>query len=272
MLFINDFYNYEDFYRTENKVNTGELVMEIIYEKKLVAFLDILGFKEYLESNKDKPEKTYDALNKLKRSMCEGRESEDFKEFSISYFSDCILVSVPFPQDDAMLLYHFIEHISKVSALLFEGSGILLRGGIAIGDLFHRKSEEPVFGPALNDAYWLESKIAIYPRIILHDKCFLLVNEYCSVNGKPNFSKILSRYSDGCVGTDIVKYIKRSAPDSLGLEGKARRVLRKKFNDAIGEPDVFVKIDWLKTEYEKAGYPELISSINEKLFPDTEEN
>lgn len=41
---------------------------------------------------------------------------------------------------------------------------MLIRGGITIGKIIH--NEEMVFGPGINRAYELESKYAIYPRII----------------------------------------------------------------------------------------------------------
>lgn len=43
--------------------------------------------------------------------------------------------------------------------------GFFFRGGVTIGDLFH--DGHIVFGPALNQAYDLESKKAVYPRAIL---------------------------------------------------------------------------------------------------------
>jgi hypothetical protein len=45
------------------------------------------------------------------------------------------------------------------------GSGFLVRGGVSFGDLVH--DDECVFGPALNRAYELESKIADKPRVIV---------------------------------------------------------------------------------------------------------
>ena len=44
-------------------------------------------------------------------------------------------------------------------------NGFLFRGGVTVGDLVHE--DEAVFGPGLNRAYYLESKIAMYPRIVL---------------------------------------------------------------------------------------------------------
>jgi hypothetical protein len=44
-------------------------------------------------------------------------------------------------------------------------SGILLRGAICVGDLFI--GDHATFGPALIDAYDLESNVAVFPRIAI---------------------------------------------------------------------------------------------------------
>ncbi len=44
--------------------------------------------------------------------------------------------------------------------------GILCRGAITYGKLIH--TDEVLFGPALTEAYILETKVALYPRVILH--------------------------------------------------------------------------------------------------------
>lgn len=43
--------------------------------------------------------------------------------------------------------------------------GILFRGGITYGKVVH--TDKMLFGPAMNKAYSLESKTAVYPRIII---------------------------------------------------------------------------------------------------------
>jgi hypothetical protein len=44
-------------------------------------------------------------------------------------------------------------------------SGFWIRGAVTVGLIHH--DEHIVFGPALNRAYELESKVAIYPRILI---------------------------------------------------------------------------------------------------------
>nr|WP_317187917.1 hypothetical protein [Acinetobacter gerneri] len=55
-----------------------------------------------------------------------------------------------------------------MQAILVWQHNILLRGALTIGEIYH--DENMVFGPAMVEAYELESKVAEFPRIILHDK------------------------------------------------------------------------------------------------------
>jgi hypothetical protein len=43
--------------------------------------------------------------------------------------------------------------------------GFLIRGGVTIGNLYH--AQGIVFGPAMVEAYELESRTAVYPRIVV---------------------------------------------------------------------------------------------------------
>jgi hypothetical protein len=192
-------------------------------------------------------------------------DSAKFKNLTISYFSDCIFISIPFYRDDSKLLYEFIEHLSNASASLFKTSDVLLRGAVTIGKVFHKNTGDPAFGPALIEAYELESNIANYPRIILSSECFGLIRKYSSVSTNPNFTKILKRYSDGCIGTDIVKIWKKN--DDLPIDGDNHHKLKKLYTEAIGNTKIFKKIDWLKNEFEKEAGCDLCAMKDNKLFP-----
>jgi hypothetical protein len=88
-------------------------------------------------------------------------------DIRVSSFSDNIVMSQAI--DDPMKMMFFIQQLGPFVAATVMG-GFLLRGGITIGDIYH--DDEVVFGPALNRAYYLESKVADYPRIILDQAAF----------------------------------------------------------------------------------------------------
>ena len=61
--------------------------------------------------------------------------------------------------------------------------GVFFRGAIARGGLYH--DDNMCFGPALIEAYELESKNAIYPRVILDNK---LIQDAINIEANSNLS------------------------------------------------------------------------------------
>lgn len=141
-----------------------------MYEKAIVSFIDILGFKELVESSTSEAVKS--ALDLVNRFAIPEAEDEDldysFVAESIS-FSDCI-VRVRRTEKEpnltnpvGLVFYEIIDLLHAQGELL--NQGILIRGGIAYGDIYFNKNQ--IYGPALNKAYELEAKYAVYPRIVL---------------------------------------------------------------------------------------------------------
>src|SRR5690606_5895550 len=81
---------------------------------------------------------------------------------TISYFSDSLVLSA----ENSNACYSILEFICKLYIRIWDEYKLLIRGGITIGKLIH-EDNGPIFGSAMNEAYYLESKLAIYPRIIV---------------------------------------------------------------------------------------------------------
>ncbi len=132
----------------------------LVYEKRIVAFLDILGFSTMIEDSK------VDTLlrNKIKRATEIIRESVNMDETGriVSTFSDSAVISYPLNKYSSLFyLLNDIIHLQlKLGAI-----GVMFRGGIAVGDCFHDGSI--IFGPAMNEAYRLESEVAKWPRVVI---------------------------------------------------------------------------------------------------------
>jgi len=77
-------------------------------------------------------------------------------------FSDSIIISYKINSINQL---PFIITSLRDLLIYFIEQGVLIRGAITRGDLFHLNDR--VFGSALIDAYELESIIAVYPRIII---------------------------------------------------------------------------------------------------------
>lgn len=125
------------------------------YEQRAVLFLDVLGFSRLIREGR---------MNLIEDSL-----SVTFgkyqSRFNVTAFSDNIVVSVKLQQGNDLLdLLHFSCYLTWK----LMNKGVLSRGGIAIGELHHKGSI--IYGPALLEAYQLESQVAIYPRIVVaHD-------------------------------------------------------------------------------------------------------
>ncbi|MBR3095873.1 MAG: hypothetical protein IKH12_09815 [Clostridia bacterium] len=138
------------------------------YSDRYVAFLDMLGFSDMCGNKKMdcfEIKAVYNDIEllKLKYDIFAGvvisdeiRNGTDF-----TFMSDSIIISAP--HSDPGLL--FILYLCSFIQNMLLQQGILLRGGIADGEFF--KLDSIMFGPALISAYTIESKTAIYPRIVL---------------------------------------------------------------------------------------------------------
>lgn len=133
------------------------------YEHRIVVFYDILGWRnEILRAGSDPA-----MIGELRRTILYhhrllGIEGE--QPLSATTFSDNVVISVPVAGNAH--IQGFLQRIAAMP-LMTLALGRLLRGGIAVGDILHDK--EVVFGPALNRAYELESRVADVPRIVVDD-------------------------------------------------------------------------------------------------------
>jgi hypothetical protein len=130
------------------------------YAHRVVAFIDILGFKELIFRGREA--EVFAALKLAKES--ETGHFHNAPEMRLTAFSDSIVISDKVGEGFGYpRLLHFTSYL--IWQLL--EVGVLTRGGIGHGHLHHENGI--VFGPALIEAYELESKQAIYPRVLVPD-------------------------------------------------------------------------------------------------------
>src|SRR2546426_3373667 len=147
------------------------------YEQRTVAFIDILGFSQHVRRTADEPAfvaRLYDALRLVDRQgrlwvaqaiggpdtpAAEVAAQTAAMDFRMQVFSDSLVLS----QRGNVGGLLFVR-VSQLAMALLE-LDVLIRGGIAQGSLYH--DDTVVFGPALVEAYTLESKRAKFPRVIV---------------------------------------------------------------------------------------------------------
>ncbi len=149
-----------------------------MYEKAIVTFIDILGFSDLVK--RSKPEAINKALDAVEQStspviLDDKPEKDDHAE--VLSFSDSIvrirkIETAANKKYQSGLLFQELISLVHVQGELIDFD-IIIRGGVTIGDICFSKGR--VFGPGLIDAYELESKYALYPRIVINP---CLIQEY----------------------------------------------------------------------------------------------
>jgi hypothetical protein len=174
---------------------------EYIYQDRIVAFIDVLGFKEKLyefekdakakniaEESEEKgseylvSEKVNEFINTFK-SVTELLDKDNFRYY---LFSDNICITVDYIENpDAIVSLLF-----TVSELFysFAQKGYFLRGGIDIGKFIDEK--QIALGVPLAKAYIMESNDAVNPRILISDEYYQLVKDTFVQNKLRHFENL----------------------------------------------------------------------------------
>ena len=150
------------------------------FSEYYVAYFDILGYKETLKKSENDAvkliesiESSIDLMKKIVQAVNDafGDLTEKLLEVEYKIFSDNVLVCNKGKKDplSALSLVYFLRLVATIQRVFFEGSQLIVRGGITKGPLYLTK--EFVGGKALIDAVELESS-AVYPRIVVDD-CIL---------------------------------------------------------------------------------------------------
>ena len=170
-------------------------------KNSLVAFIDILGFRNHIDNYYSGKDTKF--LQVLKTAM---KDAETFaidysknylKQFKIKFtfrqFSDCICITMPLKQKlshtNLTLLGSFVNVVRTYQLILLVNE-IYVRGGVSIGG--HFENSNMIFSEGIVKAYKLESQKAIYPRIILDEELLKLLQQISKENSEDfeTFSKI----------------------------------------------------------------------------------
>lgn len=147
--------------------------MSITFENRAVAFVDVLGFKALVESAAGKNDLgPLNELVTLLSAAIPGFDATVEKSVPVSliprhiYISDCIILSAPIA-DPAYKYYNglsiVVMRVIQLSHLLLR-AGYLIRGGIAVGNVWHSSSN--IVGPAYQEAFTLEQR-GVEPIVVL---------------------------------------------------------------------------------------------------------
>jgi len=157
----------------EQNVIDIHAIHPINYTKSYVAFLDVLGFKNLIYSNKKADKNKVESYFGIVNSAIDYLKTIDAKrDIGSIVISDSIILSVPFGNSKQENIEKLKQLSIAIALIQFALSvkDIWLRGAISFGDTYFDKDNNQVVGEAYINAYLLEEKLAITPRVILDNK------------------------------------------------------------------------------------------------------
>lgn len=226
------------------------------YEHRILLFLDFLGFKQHVERSVAEPAHFKRIVRALRTVHEFVGETEGFASRQFTQFSDCVVVSYASGERSAVF-----DLLSDIALLQVElaSQGFLLRGSVVAGDLVH--TSDTLFGPAINEAYRRESKLAINPRILVDPGLVQIAKQFPAPHhdGKTEaryVAKFLTKDDDGLDYIDYLTWdavIEGVGADSDHYPGYLRevaRVLKQGFE--CSDPGVLSKMIWLHERFDAA--------------------
>lgn len=228
------------------------------YKLKYVAFLDLLGFKnmvclsvgdQHILNNINMAlsyigKMQYDNYNGIMPMVDLGKQ--------VTAFSDSIVISY-----DASMPgggFHVLMDLVYICNDLL-GIGIPIRGGVTVGPLIH--DAQKCFGPAMINAYLMESQRASFPRVIIGQE----VLEYdLSKPGEANTIEYEADYLNGIIKIDprdkllFLDYMKQcnefdepAIYDDYIL--RTREFIIRNLKTYAYDEKLYPKYDWFKWYY-----------------------
>jgi hypothetical protein len=178
------------------------------YQTSLVAYTDILGFGELV---------TTSGAGKISRILRVFKEQHDYTAIPVTdppkrhftNFSDLCLVSTEIadPKQLDLTLFFELYRLAVAQLVLIRDHGIVIRGGVALGDAV--RSRKLLFGPAIIEAYKLESEKAHNPRIVVSSGIISSITRMKEARVKSMIRELLRQDSDGETFVDYLALASR---------------------------------------------------------------
>ena len=215
----------------------------------------MLGFSDHIsksirEDGSDDTEKIIELSGAFEsiRELLDIDSPEKRHDKEVTQFSDSVAIS--FPADSPSGVFHALLEIMWVQIALVL-RGYLCRGGVVRGRLIHTPTM--LFGPAMIEAYTLESKAALYPRVILHTGIINTgvaahAGHHTSIHEQDAILSLLKRDLDGMYYIDYITGAQSELDDPDIDYPNYLYQLRKIIHSGIlsTNPSVSIKYKWLR--------------------------
>lgn len=240
------------------------------YEDRIVIFIDIIGFKEFVNTQEVSNITAFFA--EFEKQVSGGEIMQHGAAYTqkaaFMFFSDTIVISfspeLSVGRDgkyNSLLstIQHYICEV-QLHALKFN---LLTRGSVSYGAIYH--NSHTWFGPAILEAYKYEQEIAIYPRIVITPSLEKLIKEEINRDQK-QVSPALSIGEDGVYFFDYLGWIDVHSfdEDYAVAHTQVREIIQ---NNLVGNlPDkALVKWRWLANYFNVFTQEHLISNHGDKV-------
>ncbi|MCF8465716.1 MAG: hypothetical protein K9G41_12790 [Flavobacteriales bacterium] len=155
-------------------------------EPRIICFMDILGFSELI--NEYDTDITSTVLQDIQESFALAKtqllenknlgNKEALRHMKYQTFSDNICISIPYfdNEHDFLTNFNLLSVYVRGFQLIMMSKAIFMRGGISTGSYY--ADNNIIFSKGLVNAYHLESKKAIYPRVIIDNSIMEKIFSY----------------------------------------------------------------------------------------------
>ena len=238
--------------------------------KSIIAFVDILGFKDLVRNAKKKGKsqevfKDFHHVLSTWFNRIEEMQKKSFEmpfiggrkdDYTIRIFTDCIVIGCPIKQDGNR--YNFIEGCNEFFDILttlyiFQlemiNQGYFVRGAIAVDELY--MDDIIIYGNGISEAYEAESKLAKFPRIILTESAetmFMQIDEaFCKNKGQNYLTPYLYKDEDGLLFLNYLESIKigESNYEFVDELEKHKQLLEEKLSEYKNKLQILEKYIWV---------------------------
>jgi hypothetical protein len=229
------------------------------YKRSFICHLDLLGFRELIRSKKPgEISKMLRLFSEAVTPLSRGFEVKALGSKQFIAFSDLHITVIPTESEDTAtrgLIFLQIIRLVHAQWTLFFDHGILVRGGIVVGDAI--RSYDRFFGQGIIDAFDVESKQALYPRIVVHGSVFEELKRNPRVwthdgdgNGELKAVKSLLHHDEenGLYYIDYLR-VMESEFDSPDFYPEYLEQFRKKITEMIAKtshPGALSKLEWMQ--------------------------
>jgi hypothetical protein len=237
-------------------------VRAFAYERRVFAFVDVLGFARLVEAS----EVDSTAREKIEKIVAADKAFEEFiallshNDFiNGGFFSDSFILS---SSEEGII--HAIREVAYLCRYLLS-LGLPCRGAITVGALYHRNNV--IIGPAFIEAYRMEQSVAIYPRVVLDEDALRLWTKECGPDSScPELLTLVKRDRDGLNFLDIFddrwsksfeqwqEYVSMTDPvptDHREFLAKASRTIELGLQSHQTNLGIGAKYFWLAAEYDE---------------------